>query len=561
MEPKPKTGLYILLAGIVYLYFQTVLHGLSTEIYGPGLEFVLRFSNVDLAEYVRRYVLTNSYYPPLYFVFLLLVHLPFGMDFLPYVLANALFAAGGAVFVYLTLARHTKEWAAGAASAVFLLLPGVCFFTKTLALEQPLVFLIPLCIYLLDAADGFSRRGRSVLIGLVAGLGMLTKWTFAAYTVCFFAAALARAFVREGSGFRPRAPEPRRMINAALCVGAALAVAGPWYLGVMDFSKFLATASNDPNFPEFALGRQFLFNLGLLSDLTGRWLLILVGAAVLAAIAFSKARLRAVGMVVAILVPLLLLSLPRHLEDRYIYPLCVLIPLLASATVAKPRKKALLIMFWCVLGAVALGENTRAYVFGRFDPQPLRTNFIYDQEGRLKWGAVKTRDLLNAVADDGRRRFPNEKATITSHPLWFNVHCNTLNIRYLLAIEPRFGALKLDDYSKFRYLDFGKSLRQGRFDYIFLGCEAPGVCSDDPEASVQFRPQDLMNRDYLDQRMGILFEKYGRQDVLDDLAVIRARYEPLAEVRPDEETRIRIYARKDSVDSQGPGPVEPTGRP
>jgi 4-amino-4-deoxy-L-arabinose transferase-like glycosyltransferase len=62
-------------------------------------------------------------------------------------------------------------------------------------IDYALTAMAALCIYLLVACDGFRRRGYSLLLGLIIGLGILTKWPF----IAFSGGPLAYVAVRSGS--------------------------------------------------------------------------------------------------------------------------------------------------------------------------------------------------------------------------------------------------------------------------------------------------------------------------------------------------------------------------
>lgn len=61
--------------------------------------------------------------------------------------------------------------------------------------DYALTAMVALSIYLLVVSEGFRHRGRSLLLGLVIGLGVLTKWPF----IAFFGGPLAYVAVRSGA--------------------------------------------------------------------------------------------------------------------------------------------------------------------------------------------------------------------------------------------------------------------------------------------------------------------------------------------------------------------------
>ena len=539
---KNRTGLILLASGLGLLAFEMLFYEAQNVVYGPGIEFLLRFTDVNgPKEYVTRYLLTNSYYPPLYFAFIFLVHLLFGMRFLPHVLANAALVAAGAVFLYLAMRRRTDEWAAGLAAALFLLLPGPTFFTKTLAIEQPFLLLIPLTLFMLGKAEGFSKRSASICLGVVAGLGMLNKWTYAAYTIVPFAAC-ACACLGKSAEPREEKSSAGRGLNFALFLLAGVVVSGPWYFGVMDIRKLVATAGNDPNFPAFSFGAQLALNARLFLELNGQFVVAFLAPASIAAFAMSKKRLDVATGVLALVVPLVLFSIPRHLEDRYIYPLCALIPVLA-AIIAESAPKKIKIAFWCAFAALVLAGHADSYWADYFKPGRLRDAANY-HDGRLVWGRLGTSRLMDEIAGDAARRFPGRTVAISAHPLWTDVHAGNLNTRYLSAVDPKYGNIRLNEFAKFRYREFSRAILEGGLDYILLDCGLEGVCSDEPKPSVSLRPEDRMTEVYIEQRYGQVHRPFTDQDVLDDLAFIRERFVKIADLRLDSANRVWIYARK-----------------
>ena len=61
--------------------------------------------------------------------------------------------------------------------------------------DYTLAAMVALSVYLLAACDGFRHRGSSLLLGLVIGLGMLTKWPF----IAFAGGPIAYVAVRSGA--------------------------------------------------------------------------------------------------------------------------------------------------------------------------------------------------------------------------------------------------------------------------------------------------------------------------------------------------------------------------
>src|SRR5439155_3849568 len=106
---------------------------------------------------------------------------------------------------------------AGVAAALFFgAAPFVVYSTLLFQLDLPLAAMVALALAALVATEDFTRLGAALAVGVVGGLGMLTKPTFALYVL---PAALV-IVVRGGRRGLPR---------AALAALIAAALALPWF--------------------------------------------------------------------------------------------------------------------------------------------------------------------------------------------------------------------------------------------------------------------------------------------------------------------------------------------
>src|SRR5262249_12780202 len=107
---------------------------------------------------------------------------------------------------------------AGVAAAwMFGMAPFVVFSTLRFQLDLPLAALVATALLVLVLTDGFNRTGWSLLLGVVFGVGMLTKPPFAVYLV----PAVLWVLLTE----RHR----RAVLNATLAVLVAVTVSVGWY--------------------------------------------------------------------------------------------------------------------------------------------------------------------------------------------------------------------------------------------------------------------------------------------------------------------------------------------
>ena len=91
--------------------------------------------------------------------------------------------------------------------------PLLIWLSRVTLIDYWLTALVALALWLLLETDGFQNRRMTLLFGVVSGIGMLTKWTFAAFLV-----PPALLFLR------------RRWRKALLSVAVAIPIASYWYL-------------------------------------------------------------------------------------------------------------------------------------------------------------------------------------------------------------------------------------------------------------------------------------------------------------------------------------------
>jgi 4-amino-4-deoxy-L-arabinose transferase-like glycosyltransferase len=134
---------------------------------------------------------------------------------------NALFLGLLLLSVY-GIGRHLGGRGIGLlAAAIVSFYPILYGFSRLYLLDYPLTALTALAIWLLIESKGWRRRGLSLLCGVALGLGMLTKWTFAAFVAGPILLSLIAILVRRSW---------RNLFNLALAGLAAALTAGPWYL-------------------------------------------------------------------------------------------------------------------------------------------------------------------------------------------------------------------------------------------------------------------------------------------------------------------------------------------
>ncbi|HUK64856.1 MAG TPA: glycosyltransferase family 39 protein [Dongiaceae bacterium] len=298
-------------------------------------------------------------------------------------------AAGGAVMiaflglgmaaVYL-LGRALGGGTVGIVAALlFGSAPFVVFSTLRFQLDLPLAAVVAVALVVLLATDHFRDRGAALAFGLVCGLGMLTKPTFALYVLVPVVMVLAR-------GGR------RGLLNAILAGLVMTVVSLPWFgprlfglqaqLGARAYAQAAEAGQPDAMsfagvsfYPrllinEFGLGASLLFVLGLVAAAVRRQWLVLF----------------------AVLAPFVVLAVVIQNKNlRYSLPLFGAMAVIAAlALVALPRGArvgaavALLVLAVAQVAAITTGvpPNVRIPVLGvPWVPSspPIRTDWQHAQ--------------------------------------------------------------------------------------------------------------------------------------------------------------------------------------
>ena len=320
------------------------------------------------------------------------------------------FLALGMLAVYL-LGRRLADGTTGVAAALlFGGAPFVVYSTLHFQLDLPLASMVALALVALIATGGFTRLPAALGLGVVCGLGMLTKPTFALYV-------LPPALLLVLRGGR------RALPGAALATVVAAALSLPWFgprllgLGAQVDARAFAQAAEAGHPEPFTLvGLTFYV----------RWLGYQLGL-VTAGLAIAGLVLAAVRrqwlLLAAALAPFLVLEAIRNKNLRYSLPiagaLAVLAALPLGALPARVRRVAAIALVAVTL--VQLGSMTTGVPPNRMLPW-LHTWWLPTAvPSRADW---RHHEIL-AVLDRDRRGAPATVSVVPNFALF-----SVSNFRY-----------------------------------------------------------------------------------------------------------------------------------
>ncbi len=171
----------------------------------------------------------SDYYPPLVHVVVVAAYKLFGVATDVAAMTNLLYLAVLLGSVYAIGKRIGDEDTGILAALLVSLFPMVFAFSRYLYLDFALTAMVAANLALLLATDRFRQRRFSWLYGLSFGLGMLTKWTFAAFVAAPLLWIVCRRRIwREALRAARALPAQRRAIGVAVIAGTALSAA--WLL-------------------------------------------------------------------------------------------------------------------------------------------------------------------------------------------------------------------------------------------------------------------------------------------------------------------------------------------
>jgi DUF2993 family protein/dolichyl-phosphate-mannose-protein mannosyltransferase len=294
------------------------------------------------------------------------------------------------------LGRHLFDPATGLLAAFFFgTAPFVIFSLTNFQLDLPLASMVVAALYALVRSEGFSRPGWCVTLGVMLGLGMVTKPPFAAYVLPAFCWTTWQVL---------RSADRRRRLGwlaVALVLGVAIAL--PWYgpriLGLpmqaanRSFKNAAAEGQAAYLSPESLLfyPRTLPSQLGVLASL-----LFLVGAW-----AVRRHRESRVFLWLSGVVPFMMFSMIQNRNFRYTLPILPAAALLAAvgARAFPPAWRRVGLWVCVVVGLVQVSMSSFAVPIPPSVPGLSLPLAIYQPPSRADWAhEAIIADLVRASA-------------------------------------------------------------------------------------------------------------------------------------------------------------------
>jgi len=236
----------------------------------------------------------SGYYPPLVPAVTGALYVAAGRSYETAMATNLIFL-GLLLWGVWGLGNHFAGRPAGVLAALLVLAaPGIRLAAAEYMLDLPLTCLVMLACWSCVLTGGFSIRPRSVLFGILCGLGMLTKWSFFLFLLAPVAWTLMEGIAAEaGSGGRMA-----RWKNLGWALLCAVLVAAPYYAPIFPIlirkTWVHAGGAADGFSSPFSMESALFHLIALPRKLLGRPLTAAAAGGILAAIGIRTSARRGV---------------------------------------------------------------------------------------------------------------------------------------------------------------------------------------------------------------------------------------------------------------------------
>ncbi len=385
-EFKQKTVWFLL--GILILFHilnnAIILRHDNTPLLWDGGDYFyrsLRYYDVlahPAAGFFSRFNEISTYRPPLFLLTSFPFYLILGRSPDAAVMTNALYLIILILSVYgIGKTMHGRSAGLLGAFAVSFF-PILFGMSRNYWVDFALTAMVALSLYFLVQSDGFRNRRWSLLFGLSAGLGMLTKWTYFVF-VAGPSVYLLWCSLRKPAPDAPPAARPVRNALGAALLG--IVVASFWYIpnggsliGSLSSLAVGVTGANPTRFQQLGetIGPSGIFNLASFFYYSGQFVNYQANfatAVLLLAVSYpflKNTRKDSIWILALwILVPVILFTLIKNKTPRNTIPVLPAVGLVLSMGVLSIRsmvlqKSAVALVFLMALlqfGATSYGSR------------------------------------------------------------------------------------------------------------------------------------------------------------------------------------------------------------
>lgn len=401
MDIKQKSALILTMlflasaiSDFVWLSKETVPPGWDESLH---LTKSLQYYDVIMSSQLDKLNQIDDYYPPLYHMATFIPYVLFGTSTNSAIFVNIIFFSILLFSVY-GIGKHFGGEQAGLIAALLVTLyPGVLGIRRFFVIDNGIISLVALSIYMLILSDNFKNSKFTIYFGIVSALAVLSKWT----AVFFIIPPLLVVYYE---GFWKEKRRPLMSFYGMIVIGILLSLTWYWehfwdvYNKISWGNVYWGTIEGDPNV--FSV-ESFLFYGKALINSQISFLFFIV-----ALVGIIKYR-KNLFLISIIVLPYIVMTLMKNKNERYTMPSLVAIAVLSGLWIASVKTKqtrAVILSVILILGSaqlIMLGMNSDAKALNIVGVD-ITSPQIYGTRPSMTedW---KTNELVNVIGNDLKR--------------------------------------------------------------------------------------------------------------------------------------------------------------
>jgi hypothetical protein len=375
--------LFISLLNVIWLHKDTTPQGWDESIH---LKIAEQFRQADVNNFFDVFTSSTRYYPPFVHMVGSVSGRIFGNSADGYTYTMLLFYILLILSVYLFTEIIFDSSSALAASFMVVSYPVIINEGHFFMLDMPLAAMVMLFAYFIKRTEKFTNWLFCALAGIVAGAGMLTKWTFAIY---MFVPLILEAYSSKNV-------KGKAILNYVIFFVCFIAICGYWYVqnGLTAYNtlKFAAYSGADlKNAPSVFSFEGIKTFMVMFPDIMSIELFILL----LMSIGFMVFDKENRKLLLCFLVPAIIFMLIKNRKDRYLMPILPFAAVISSYFIYKIQN----LKFREIVLFVVIAITTVIFMLSSFRILPSWP--VHDWPSDKNW---KLENILNDIdADAGKK--------------------------------------------------------------------------------------------------------------------------------------------------------------
>ncbi len=306
----------------------------------------LQYYDTILAGQWGTLIKIDDYYPPLYHITPTFFYLLLGNSTDAAIFQNMLYFGLLLISIY-GIGKYFGSEQAGLIGAVLIsLYPGIVGFRRFFVIDNGVVALVALSIYMLILTNKFKIVKYILYFGIVAGLAVLSKWTAVFFIIPPF-------LVMCYEGFWKDKRMPPLAFYGMIIIGIGLCLTWYWthfmdvYTKITWGNVYWGTLEGDPDV--FSIESFLYYTKGLINAQTSLFFFLLF------AVGFVKYRNK-ILLMSWIIVPYVVMTLMKNKNERYTMPSIAAIVVLTALWIASIKTKQTKAVVMSIILLVGVGQ-------------------------------------------------------------------------------------------------------------------------------------------------------------------------------------------------------------